>query len=216
MKKAIKVVLNITTVVFFLSSILLLVMGTMAVQQNRYLKIFGHSYSVVGSGSMEPTIKTGEFIVIKYVDYDTVYELVEEGKQPIIAFKTDKNIVHRAIRTENGKIVTKGDNNNSEDSIRVDSTNYVGLITTHFMLLDLGNISLNYKNVVFLIITLLLIGILIHEFISIVKILKLKAETKELQAFEQNKEKWIAEEKERIKKELEEEIKSKYNSNKKL
>ncbi|MDY0210032.1 MAG: signal peptidase I [Acholeplasma sp.] len=210
MKKTFKIAMTVLTVFFFLSSILLLVMGTLAVQQNKYVKIFNHSYSVVGSGSMEPTIKTGEFIIIKYVSFDDVYQSVLDGETPIIAFKTDKNIVHRAIRVDNGTLVTKGDFNRDEDSTRVDETNFIGLITSHFMLFDLGNVSLNYKNGVFLIITLLLIGILIHEFINIVKLLKLKAESKELEAFEKDKLKWIEEEKQRIKTELEEEMKSKY------
>ena len=139
-------------------------MGTMAVQQNRYLRIFNHSYSVVGSGSMEPTIMTGEFIIIKYVSYDSVYEDVLNGEEPIIAFKTDKNIVHRAIDVEDGKIITKGDHNPSQDEGFVDETNFIGVVTTHFMLLDLGNITLNYKNIVFIFIIGILLFILIHEF----------------------------------------------------
>ena len=212
MKKSFRVITTILTIFFFTSSILLLVMGTMAVQQNRYLKIFNHSYSVVGSGSMEPTIMTGEFIIIKYIDYDTIYQQVEAGETPIIAFKTDKNIVHRAIGIEDGKIITKGDANPSRDDGLVDETNYIGIVTTHFMLLDLGNITLNYKNVVFLFIIGILLFILVHEFLNILKIMKQKSEAEMLDTHEKEKAAWIEAEKARLRQELEDEMQSKNNT----
>ena len=211
MKKSLKIFTTLLTIFFFASSILLLIMGTMAVQQNRYLRIFNHSYSVVGSGSMEPTIMTGEFIIIKYVSYDSVYEDVLNGEEPIIAFKTDKNIVHRAIDVEDGKIITKGDNNPSQDEGFVDETNFIGVVTTHFMLLDLGNITLNYKNIVFIFIIGILLFILIHEFLNIISIVKQKNEAKMLEAHEAEKAAWIVAEKERLRAELEAEIKSKHD-----
>ena len=211
MKKSLKILTTLLTIFFFASSILLLIMGTMAVQQNRYLRIFNHSYSVVGSGSMEPTIMTGEFIIIKYVSYDSVYEDVLNGEEPIIAFKTDKNIVHRAIAVEDGKIITKGDNNPSRDEGFVDETNFIGVVTTHFMLLDLGNITLNYKNIVFIFIIGILLFILIHEFLNIISIIKQKNEAKMLEAHEQEKAAWMIAEKERLRAELEAEIKTKHD-----
>lgn len=211
MKKSLKILTTLLTIFFFASSILLLIMGTMAVQQNRYLRIFNHSYSVVGSGSMEPTIMTGEFIIIKYVSYDSVYEDVLNGEEPIIAFKTDKNIVHRAIGVEDGKIITKGDNNPSQDEGFVDETNFIGVVTTHFMLLDLGNITLNYKNIVFIFIIGILLFILIHEFLNIISIIKQKNEAKMLEAHEAEKAAWMIAEKERLRAELEAEIKTKHD-----
>lgn len=212
MKKTLKIVTTALTAFFFLSSIMLLVMGTMAIQENKYVKIFNHSYSVVGSGSMEPTIMTGEFIIIKYVSYDKIYAQVEAGKKPIIAFRTDKNIVHRAIATDGDKIITKGDHNPSEDATRVEASNYIGVVVSHFMLLDVGKITLNYKSVVFLFIIGILLFILIHEFLNIVKIIRHRSEEKLLDQHEKEKAKWIEEEKERIREELELEMKTKNKS----
>lgn len=212
MKKTLKIATTALTVFFFLSSIILLVMGTMAIQENKYVKIFNHSYSVVGSGSMEPTIMTGEFIIIKYVSYDKTLAQVENGETPIIAFRTDKNIVHRAIGTDGDKIITKGDNNASADDSRVDATNYIGVVVSHFMLLDIGTITLNYKNLVFLFIIGILIFILIHEFLNILKIAKHRSEEKMLEQHEKEKELWIQEEKERLRQELDLEMKSKKHS----
>ena len=214
MKKFIKISMTVFTVIFFLASILLLLLGTMAIQENRYLKIFNHTYSVVGSGSMEPTIMTGEFIIIKYVSYDSVVESVEAGKTPIIAFRTDKNIVHRAIEATADGLITKGDANPSIDVGFVTEANFIGVVVAHFMLLDVGNITLNYKNVVFLVIILLLLFILMHELFNFIKMIRAVQEEKMLEQHETEREAWIKAEKERLRIELEAEMKARRDAKK--
>lgn len=208
MKKIMKISMSILTVFFFIASILLLVIGTMSLQENRYIKVFGYSYSVVGSGSMEPTIMTGEFIIIRYVDYEDVYADVESGKQPIIAFRTDKNIVHRAVDATEDGLVTKGDNNSSIDAGFVTKDNFIGVVVANFMLLDIGNITLNYKNIVFLVIIIILLFILIHEMINFLKMIRHAQEEKMLAQHELSKDEWIKAEKERLRLELEAEMKA--------
>ncbi len=214
MKKIIKISMTVFTVFFFLASILLLLLGTLALQENRYLKIFNHTYSVVGSGSMEPTIMTGEFIIIRYVSYDSVYESVLEGEEPIIAFRTDKNIVHRAIEATSEGLITKGDNNPSVDAGFVTEENFIGIVVSHFMLFDVGNITLNYKNVVFLVIIVLLLFILMHELINFLKMVRAAQEEKMLLKHETEKEIWIKAEKERLRLELEAEMKARREADK--
>ncbi len=208
MKRIVKISMTVFTVFFFLASVLLLILGTVSLQENRYLKIFNHTYSVVGSGSMEPTIMTGEFIIIKYVSYESVYEQVSNGDTPIIAFRTDKNIVHRAIEATSEGLVTKGDNNGSADAGFVTEDNFIGVVVSHFMLLDIGNLTLNYKNVVFLVIIVLLLFILIHELINFLKMVRLEQESKMLEKHEIEKEIWIKAEKERLRIELESEMRA--------
>ncbi|MCU0105080.1 signal peptidase I [Acholeplasma vituli] len=208
MKRVMKVMISVMTVFFFLASILLLVIGTMSLQENRYIKIFNYSYSVVGSGSMEPTIMTGEFIIIKYIDYDDVYSDVEAGSKPIIAFRTDKNIVHRAIEATEEGLVTKGDNNSAIDAGYVTEENFIGIVVANFMLLDIGNITLNYKNLVFLVIIIILLFILVHEMVNFIKMVRHAQEEKMLAEHELTKDEWIKAEKERIRLELEAEMKA--------
>jgi signal peptidase I len=211
MKKITRLTITALTGFFFVASLLLLIMGTMAVQQDRYVKIFNHSYSVVGSGSMEPTIMTGEFIIIRYDSYDSVLQKVLEGETPIIAFRGDRNIVHRAIGIddETGKIITKGDNNPSRDDLLIDESNYIGIVVSHFMLLDVGSLTLNYRNIVFLLLIIVLLFILLKEFYNIVKLINEKKRIEMLEKHEQEKAKWIESEKERLRKELEVEMKNK-------
>jgi len=214
MRKFIKISMTIFTVFFFLASVLLLLLGTLSLQENRYLKVFNHTYSVVGSGSMEPTIMTGEFIIIRYVSYDTVYQQVVDGEEPIIAFRTDKNIVHRAIEATPEGLITKGDNNPSVDDGFVTEENFIGVVVSHFMLFDIGNITLNYRHIVFLIIIVLLLFILIHELINFLKMVREAQEAKMLSQHEVEKEAWIKAEKERLRIELEAEMKSRREANK--
>lgn len=214
MKKVMRVSMTVLTVLFFMGSIFLLLLGTLSLQENRYLKIFDYSYSVVGSGSMEPTIMTGEFIIIKYVSYDSVYEKVQQGEKPIIAFRTDKNIVHRAIEATPEGLVTQGDANPSADAGFVTEENFIGIVVSNFMLLDIGNITLNYKHVVFLIIIVILLFILVHELVNFLKMMRLAQEEKMLAKHEVDKEAWIKQEKERLRIELEAEMKARREAEK--
>jgi signal peptidase I len=163
---------------------------------------------------MEPTIMTGEFIIIRYVSYDTVYQQVVDGEEPIIAFRTDKNIVHRAIEATPEGLITKGDNNPSVDDGFVTEENFIGVVVSHFMLFDIGNITLNYRHIVFLIIIVLLLFILIHELINFLKMVREAQEAKMLSQHEVEKEAWIKAEKERLRIELEAEMKSRREANK--
>ncbi|NBL00745.1 MAG: signal peptidase I [Erysipelotrichia bacterium] len=214
MKKIIKISMTVFTVFFFLASVLLLLLGTLSLQENRYLKVFNHTYSVVGSGSMEPTIMTGEFIIIRYESYDKIYQSVLDGETPIIAFRTDKNIVHRAIEATPDGIITKGDNNPSADDGFVTEENFIGVVVSHFMLFDIGNITLNYRHIVFLVIIVLLLFILVHELINFLKMVRETQEAKMLEKHEVEKEAWIKAEKERLRIELENEMKSRRDANK--
>ncbi len=79
---------------------------------------FGYKSFVIVSGSMEPTIMTGDAILVKEVPQDEVQI------SDIISFSQGETIVtHRVIGIveENGikKYKTKGDNNNTEDKEKI-------------------------------------------------------------------------------------------------
>lgn len=79
---------------------------------------FGYKSFVIVSGSMEPTIMTGDAILVKEVPQKEIQ------KNDIISFSQGETIVtHRVIEIieENGmkKYKTKGDNNNTEDRDKI-------------------------------------------------------------------------------------------------
>lgn len=100
---------------------------------------FGWKPFIVMSGSMETNIMTGDLVVVKETNLDTL----KEGD--IIAFKEGKIVItHRIvdIYEENNEIryITKGDNNNTEDKGYVTNSQIEGLY--QFKIPRLGNLAM--------------------------------------------------------------------------
>ena len=75
----------------------------------KYANIFGYTYFVVSSGSMSGSIEVNDIVIIK---------INGNYKKNDIVTYYDKNgnfITHRFVKELNGKIVTKGDMNNTVD-----------------------------------------------------------------------------------------------------
>lgn len=88
------------------------------IDPNEIPDFFGYKSFVIVSGSMEPTIMTGDAILVKEVSEDEI------KTNDIISFSQEGTIVtHRITEMieENGvkKYKTKGDNNNSEDKEKI-------------------------------------------------------------------------------------------------
>lgn len=84
------------------------------------------------SGSMEPVFKRGDVVVIEKVDDDSIKNM---SIGDIIAYKNNNIIVtHRIIKLEYNtqkndvSIITKGDNNNTEDDVIITKDMIVGTI----------------------------------------------------------------------------------------
>ncbi len=108
-KKIIDYTLNILMVIctiFLLISIYNFVQ--VKILKNDYSNFFGYTLFEVETGSMKPTIKPGDWIILK-----TSKEVKVDD---IITYKQGKNyITHRVIESYSNAYVTKGDNNNSKD-----------------------------------------------------------------------------------------------------
>lgn len=88
------------------------------IHSNETPDFFGYKTFVIVSGSMEPTIMTGDAILVKEVPEDEI------AMNDIISFiQEGTNVTHRIVEIteENGikKYHTKGDNNNIEDKEKV-------------------------------------------------------------------------------------------------
>jgi len=87
----------------------------------------GYKPFIVLSGSMEPTILTGDIVLTKEITADKV------AKNDIVTFRTDKNIVvtHRVtdVLNENSSIsfLTKGDANTGADASEVKAESLEGI-----------------------------------------------------------------------------------------
>lgn len=75
---------------------------------NSYFRLFDYSIFKVVTGSMEPTIKENDVIIVKSVDNYEVDDIVTYSS-------ADSFITHRIVQITNENYITKGDNNNTND-----------------------------------------------------------------------------------------------------
>ena len=117
--------------------------------------LFGYRSYIIMSGSMEPTIKVGDAIIVK--DAET-YQ-----KGDVIAFQEGRGVVaHRIIEvyTEEGKsqYKTQGDFNNTPDSELIQPSHIQGKVIA--VIPKLGN-TINYVKNNFIIIAIIIMGIIV-------------------------------------------------------
>lgn len=78
------------------------------IEKKEYANMFGYTFFEVATGSMSPTIKVGDVVIVKITK--------NVNKNDVIVFKDENNfITHRLIETNQDELVTKGDANNSKD-----------------------------------------------------------------------------------------------------
>lgn len=83
--------------------------------------LFGYKGYTVVSGSMEPKIAVGDFIIVEMDPYDDV------NKKDVITFQYDQELVtHRVVDVTAEGLVTKGDANNIQDQGFVLEESYIG------------------------------------------------------------------------------------------
>lgn len=183
MKKVKKILFTIVTVIL----VILLAYNIYNFIMIKVLKhdvatINGYTMLEVVSGSMKPTINVGDMIIINTKD--------KNYKENDIITYYDNNhnlITHRIIKINDTEIVTKGDNNNTEDEA-IYSKEIIGKYVTK--LENLGIILSSLKSP-FTMIMILIIGILICILTSIDKDGNpiLEEDEKEFQKFLTKKEK---------------------------
>ena len=110
MKKVIKVLGNLLFVIVVFLLLVGLLTGLSSKSEKVYDVIKFRSYVIV-TPSMKPTINPGDMILVKKTDIDKL----EKGD--IITFNKDNIVATHRIEEINGdSIITKGDNNNLEDT----------------------------------------------------------------------------------------------------
>ncbi len=112
------------TKVFCSILILLMIIFIMLVSS-----IFKYFIAAVGSGSMEPTINTGDGILVRKLDKDEIKDL--NIGDILVYEKYQKIVVHRIVTIipdENERrFVTKGDHNNDSDNYVISEEEVIGI-----------------------------------------------------------------------------------------
>lgn len=94
------------------------------VLKQKLIKVGDYSILVVLTGSMEPTIKAGEMILIKEKDEYQVGDIVTYIDEDAYF------ITHRITQINGEECITQGDNNNLEDS-KFNTKNIQGAVVFH-------------------------------------------------------------------------------------
>ena len=110
LKKILKIIVNVLTIIIFGVLILIIFAKVnMVLTGKQYFDFFGYSIFKVTTGSMEPTIKENDIIIVK--------EKSNYNINDIITYESDNAyITHRIVQIYNDQIVTKGDANNAIDT----------------------------------------------------------------------------------------------------
>lgn len=126
-------------------------------------QLFGHEFLTVLSGSMEPGIQTGSIISVSPVKKPIVFK-----KGDVITFRAkdapNTLITHRIIEVQQAdssvQYITKGDNNDSRDTLPVPAANIVAQYD-HFTIPYLGYLLTFVKSKIGAVITLIFPGALL-------------------------------------------------------
>lgn len=140
-KKAFKAIVYPVIILILICDIILLIQKI--ISPNQIASLFGYKAFVISSGSMEPTLNTGDIVITKQIKQDQIQ------KQDIITFVKDEyTITHRIVDIveENGKTYyqTKGDNNNTSDADLVKYEEIEGVYV--FKINSIGNIVVYAQN----------------------------------------------------------------------
>lgn len=165
-KKIFTYFFSLLTILLFILTFLILIIGIKSNRENKIVQIFGYSYSAVPTDSMEPTIKVGDVIISKAIDYQEV----KVGD--IAVFYSEQKqvyIVHRVVDIlDNGNLQTKGDNPKaSVDSEEVTEEKFVGIVVQRIP--NIGKFVLKYRNILFILIISIFIYIIIMEIRNIIR-----------------------------------------------
>ena len=156
-KKITKVTLEtIANVISVILSIFLIILIYNVIQiklfSKSYMDILGYSIFQVKTGSMSGTLEIGDIIIVKLTKEVNEEEIITYEKEGIL-------ITHRIIKKDDGKIITKGDSNNTEDApVMLDEV--VGKVVYTFKNIEVWEKVFKTPEVIILIIITLFLAII--------------------------------------------------------
>jgi len=125
-EKVLKVFFGI--IVIFLLIVTIRIIYLREIKKQSVISLFGKSFFIVETGSMEPTIEIGELIVVSKKDNYNIGDIVT------IIDEEDYIYTHRIIDVNESNIITRGDNNDIDDE-ETNIKNIVGKVGFHSKLL---------------------------------------------------------------------------------
>lgn len=159
MTKVISFILNVLlTIITIVIIIGAYYMYQVKIQKKDYANLFGYSLFEVATGSMLPTIKIGDVVIVKITNEVDVNDI-------IVYIDEDNIITHRLIEKDGEKIITRGDANNSEDK-PIEENMIIGEVVKIIPQLGTWQNILSSPEVLTLIIILIIILSIIYIYTS--------------------------------------------------
>ena len=135
-KKAISIVLTVLSVLIFVFAVCIFALSVYAKSNGKQATLFGYSFSIVLTDSMEPEIKVGELVVVKHcsiekaqIGENAVY-IAPEGHR-----LEGQRIIHKIIRKDQDDagtfIVTQGVAAGAPEDAPVYADYFVGIGVAH-------------------------------------------------------------------------------------
>ena len=159
-----KVIGNILFIIFMIVMIILILTTIQTRIMGREPSLLGHRLYVVDSGSMSPTLKIGTLITVKEIGPKEIID------GDIITYRGsgDSVVTHRVMEVKDGgaTFITKGDANETEDPMPLDSGKLIGKVVFSIPYIGLLLKLLQTKAGLIGIVILILVGIIIQTFVT--------------------------------------------------
>lgn len=165
-KKIISIIVSCLIACLFILTLYVIISSIVAAKNNTMSSVFGYTYSIVPTESMEPEIHVGDSVIGKKVKYNSL-----KVGDDVIYYNDEVNIfvVHRIIRYEEGLgFKTQGVNNPVEDELWVTKDNYQAKVIWHGDILNLGTFFLNHRGLIFIFLILALLLIIGNVFVEMI------------------------------------------------
>ncbi|SEK64008.1 signal peptidase I [Ruminococcus albus] len=196
---------NIITSIILIAAIIFTAYVMICAARHKAVDVFGKSVLKVVTGSMEPSINVGEYIVVEKTDTRSLH------KGDIISFYSEQTdiygmlVTHRIVDIqEDGTFITKGDANTIEDSVAVKPGRIVGKYTGKARFFIWVNSFASPKKLLMILVIIPVFAVFIYELKSLAKLGKKVSEAEKV-SYEDRRQELIIEAIEKEKQRLAEE-----------
>ena len=206
-KKIYQSIVTVITICLFIITMYVLIAGAISIKNGRMMNLFGFTYSIVPTNSMEPEINVGDSVIGKKEKFENL-EIGDDVIYHYVYEDLDIYVVHRIIRYDEGLgYKTQGINTSQEDPIYVTKDNYISTRVWNGNLANIGEIVLNNRGTLFLVLIAILLLIAANGVFDILKIL----DEKKKSSLEDEKEKLKTDYEKELRRQVEEELKNEQN-----
>ena len=206
-KKIYQSIVTVITICLFILTMYVLIAGATSIKNGKMMNLFGYTYSIVPTNSMEPEINVGDSVIGKKEKFENL-EIGDDVIYHYVYEDLDIYVVHRIIRYDEGLgYKTQGINTTQEDPIYVTKENYISTKVWNGNLANIGELVLNNRGTLFLVLIGILLLIAANGVFDIFKIL----DEKKKMSLEDEKEKLKSDYEQELRRQVEEELKNEQN-----